>query len=310
MRDGAFRRWRCKNGALEHSAAVGSVFWLGALVALGRIDAKAPEYWTDSPAEDVTGFARCCPVWSSATTTSAAGLGVYGRRRVHFQAQPRARKDRRAYDHRRAPPLPPNHRRFLVPKRRRAQPRRILGGAGTASRARWFVTRAAVTYVEAGNVAREHFAAKKAHEYYQKGLSLLGSDDARLPHRRAPQPGRRLALARANRRSIGRISRDAGAGVSPGTTWQGRSRTQPHGARASRHGLARARARAPRNIAHAVRARRRYARHRVVSRRHRQIAVDARRIRDGARRAAAWARYAQGAGRRPLHRAEPHKHWA
>src|SRR5262245_18528030 len=33
--------------ALEHAAAVGSVFWLGALVALGRIDAKAPDYWTD-----------------------------------------------------------------------------------------------------------------------------------------------------------------------------------------------------------------------------------------------------------------------
>jgi tetratricopeptide (TPR) repeat protein len=40
-------------------------------------------------------------------------------------------------------------------------------------------TRAAFTYIEAGNVAREHFAAKKAHEYYAKGLSLLGSDDAR-----------------------------------------------------------------------------------------------------------------------------------
>src|SRR6185369_4992916 len=41
------------------------------------------------------------------------------------------------------------------------------------------LTRAAVTYVDAGNVAREHFAAKKAHEYYQKGLAMVGSDDAR-----------------------------------------------------------------------------------------------------------------------------------
>jgi len=68
--------------------------------------------------------------------------------------------------------------------------------------------RAAVTYVEAGNVAREHFAAKKAHEYYQKGLSLLGSDDARCRIDALHNLGDVLLLLRANRRSIGRISRE------------------------------------------------------------------------------------------------------
>src|SRR5690606_13034113 len=39
--------------ALEHAAAMGSVFWLGGLVALGRMDEEAPEFWSDEDAADV-----------------------------------------------------------------------------------------------------------------------------------------------------------------------------------------------------------------------------------------------------------------
>src|SRR3970282_2698067 len=39
-------------------------------------------------------------------------------------------------------------------------------------------TRAGLTYLEAGDIARAHYAAKKSHEYYTKGLALLGRDDA------------------------------------------------------------------------------------------------------------------------------------
>ncbi len=36
---------RATRRILEQAAAMGSVFWLGGLVALGRLDQKAPEYW-------------------------------------------------------------------------------------------------------------------------------------------------------------------------------------------------------------------------------------------------------------------------
>ncbi|HEX3851416.1 MAG TPA: AAA family ATPase, partial [Polyangiaceae bacterium] len=38
---------------LEQAAAMGSVFWLGGLVALGRLDQKAPDYWEVDAVTDV-----------------------------------------------------------------------------------------------------------------------------------------------------------------------------------------------------------------------------------------------------------------
>jgi tetratricopeptide (TPR) repeat protein len=40
-------------------------------------------------------------------------------------------------------------------------------------------TRAAFTYLDAGDLARKNFALRKASEYYARGLTLLGDDDAR-----------------------------------------------------------------------------------------------------------------------------------
>ncbi len=165
---------------LEHAAAVGSVFWLGALIALGRIDAKAPDYWTDSPAEDIARIRRLLAslverdyllrlpdsAFSDdeeyifkhnrerekiAELTSPAALRRYHQTIADFLSQKEAVRSQEEY---------------------LAVLARHLEHAGC-------LTRASFTYLEAGNVAREHFAAKKAHEYYQKGLSLLGSDDAR-----------------------------------------------------------------------------------------------------------------------------------
>ncbi|HKY41230.1 MAG TPA: tetratricopeptide repeat protein [Polyangiaceae bacterium] len=165
---------------LEHAAAVGSVFWLGALIALGRLDAKAPDYWTDSPAEDVAKIRRLLSslverdyllrLPDSAFTedeeyifkhnrerekiaelTSPAALRRYHQTIADFLSQKEAVRSQEEY---------------------LAVLARHLEHAGS-------LTRAAFIYLEAGTVAREHFAAKKAHEYYQKGLTLLGSDDAR-----------------------------------------------------------------------------------------------------------------------------------
>jgi tetratricopeptide (TPR) repeat protein len=165
---------------LEHAAAVGSVFWLGALVALGRIDAKAPEYWTDSPAEDVARIRRLLAglverdyllrLPDSAFADEEEYIFKHNREREKIAELTTTGALRRYHQ---------TIADFLSQKDAVRSQEEYLAVLARHLESAGCLTRAAFTYVEAGNVAREHFAAKKAHEYYQKGLSLLGSDDAR-----------------------------------------------------------------------------------------------------------------------------------
>jgi tetratricopeptide (TPR) repeat protein len=165
---------------LEHAAAVGSVFWLGALVALGRIDAKAPEYWTDSPAEDVARIRRLLSglverdyllrLPDSAFADEEEYIFKHNREREKIAELTTTGALRRYHQ---------TIADFLSQKDAVRSQEEYLAVLARHLEHAGCLTRAAFTYLEAGNVAREHFAAKKAHEYYQKGLSLLGSDDAR-----------------------------------------------------------------------------------------------------------------------------------
>jgi tetratricopeptide (TPR) repeat protein len=165
---------------LEHAAAVGSVFWLGALVALGRIDAKAPEYWTDSPAEDVTRVRRLLMglverdyllrLPDSAFSDDEEYIFKHNREREKIAELTSPGALRRYHQ---------TIADFLAQKEAVRSQEEYLAVLGRHLEHAGCLTRASFTYLEAGNVAREHFAAKKAHEYYTKGLSLLGSDDAR-----------------------------------------------------------------------------------------------------------------------------------
>lgn len=165
---------------LEHAAAMGSVFWLGGLIALGRIDREAPELWTEDATDDVARVERALaelvardyvlklPDSTFADETeyvfkhnlereSIARLTptVLARRYHQTIADWLAQKDGVR-----------NQEEYS------AMLARHLEHAGS-------ITRAAFTYIESGNTAREHFAAKRAHEYYKKGLELLGDNDAR-----------------------------------------------------------------------------------------------------------------------------------
>ncbi len=165
---------------LEHAAAIGSVFWLGALVALGRIDAKAPEYWTDSPAEDVARIRRLLSslverdyllrLPDSAFADEEEYIFKHNREREKIAELTTTGALRRYHQ---------TIADFLSQKDAVRSQEEYLAVLARHLEHAGCLTRAAFTYLEAGNVAREHFAAKKAHEYYQKGLSLLGSDDAR-----------------------------------------------------------------------------------------------------------------------------------
>mgnify|MGYP000252021381 CR=1 FL=1 len=165
---------------LEHAAAVGSVFWLGALVALGRIEAKAPTYWNDAPAEDVTRIGELLSglverdyllrLPDSAFADDEEYIFKHNREREKIAELTSSGAGRRY------------HRTiadFLAQKAAVRSQEEYLAVLARHLEHGGCLTRAAFTYLEAGNVAREHFAAKKAHEYYQKGLELLVNDDAR-----------------------------------------------------------------------------------------------------------------------------------
>lgn len=165
---------------LEHAAAMGSVFWLGGLIALGRIDREAPELWTEDAADDVARVDRTLAELvqrdyvlklpdstfsdeveyvfkhnlereSIARLTSTVLARRYHQTIADWLAQKEGGRNQEEYS---------------------AMLARHLEHAGS-------ITRSAFTYIESGNTAREHFAAKRADEYYKKGLELLGDNDAR-----------------------------------------------------------------------------------------------------------------------------------
>jgi tetratricopeptide (TPR) repeat protein len=164
---------------LEHAAAVGSVFWLGALVALGRIDAKAPAYWSDTPAEDVARIRKLLVglverdyllrLPDSAFADDEEYIFKHNREREKIAELTTTGALRRYHQ---------TIADFLSQKDAVRSQEEYLAVLGRHLEHAGSMTRAAFTYLEAGNVARRHFAAKKAHEYYQKGLAMVGNDDA------------------------------------------------------------------------------------------------------------------------------------
>lgn len=165
---------------LEHAAAVGSVFWTGVLIALGRMDKPPPELWTkedmrdwdelgalleglvgrdyilrlpDSsfPGETELVFKHNLERERMAQLTSSAAARRYHQTIADWLAQKEGVRSQEEYC---------------------GMVARHLEKAGAH-------TRAGLTYIEAADLARASHAAKKAHEYYEKGLSLLGDSDAR-----------------------------------------------------------------------------------------------------------------------------------
>ncbi len=165
---------------LEHAAAMGSVFWFGALLALSRMDRDSPELWSESESSDVQQlrerleeliqrdyllrmpdaafrgeteyvFKHNLEREKIAALTSAAAARRYHQTIADWLAQNENVRSQEEYA---------------------AMLAQHLEKAGS-------LTRSAFAYIESADIARQHYAAKKAHEYYAKGLELLGDDDAR-----------------------------------------------------------------------------------------------------------------------------------
>lgn len=165
---------------LEHAAALGTVFWLGGLVALGRMDREPPDLWSRP---DTTDIARLNKILERlverdyliqledavfpdeqeyvfkhnferekiSALTSAAATRRYHQTIADWLAQKTTARSREEYV-------------------------AMLAGHLEKSGS---LTRSAFTYLDAGDIARKNYALRKASEYYAKGLELLGDDDAR-----------------------------------------------------------------------------------------------------------------------------------
>lgn len=164
----------------EHAAAMGSVFWLGGLVALGRMDRPAPEHWTEATEGDVAAVSSVLEALmerdyvlrlpDSAFSDEVEYVFKHNLEREKITQLTSAASARRYHQ---------TIADWLSQKEGvRSQEEYCAMLAQHLERAGSH-TRGGLTYLDAGDIARSSFAAKKAHEYYAKGLQLLGDADAR-----------------------------------------------------------------------------------------------------------------------------------
>ncbi len=164
---------------LEHAAAVGSVFWLSALVSLGRLNSESPEFWRVSHVQDIGNIKSILDdlvrrdyvleVPDSAFVDDVEYVFKHTLEREKLAALTSGTQAR-AYHQVIADWLSlKDHVRSQ--EEYAAMLAEQLAKAGST-------TRAGRAYLDAGDIARRAFAAKKAHEYYVRGLELLGTSDA------------------------------------------------------------------------------------------------------------------------------------
>ncbi len=165
---------------LEHAAAMGSVFWLGGLVALARMDREPPDFWNLGAESDVADIERLLAelvqrdyvlrLPDSAFPGEVEYVFKHNleRERIAQLISPAASRRR----HQTIADWLAQKDNVRSQEEYSAMLARHLELAGC-------LTRAAFTYIDSGTIARAQYAAKRANEHYRRGLELLGEDDAR-----------------------------------------------------------------------------------------------------------------------------------
>lgn len=159
---------------LERAAMMGSVFWLGGLLAMSRLDLKGPDLWSRDTSTDITQIKE---------------MLLDLKERDYILTLPDSTfpdDEEYAFKHN----LERETLLKLLPK---AQARRFhkaiadwlsfkphvrtheeyMGMLARHQEAAGLVVQAAATYLDAADVARERYANNKAAEYYTKGLNIL-----------------------------------------------------------------------------------------------------------------------------------------
>jgi tetratricopeptide (TPR) repeat protein len=165
---------------LEHAAAMGSVFWLGGLVALARMDREAPDLWDPKVEGDVAEIERTLAelvqrdyvlrLPDSAFPGEVEYVFKHNleRERIAQMISPAASRRR----HQTIADWLAQKDNVRSQEEYSAMLARHLELAGC-------LTRAAFTYIDSGGLARAQYAQKRANDHYRRGLELLGEDDAR-----------------------------------------------------------------------------------------------------------------------------------
>lgn len=163
---------------LEHAAAIGSVFWLGGLVALERSEGRVPELWeNDDDRENIQAMLDALverdyvlELPDSAFAGEREYVFKHNLERERVSRLTSATADRRYHQ---------VIAEFLAGKEGvRSQEESSAMLADHLARA-GAAERAGLVFIEAGDQARSNYAAKKSAEYYRRGLELYGSVDAR-----------------------------------------------------------------------------------------------------------------------------------
>jgi len=164
---------------LEQAAIMGSVFWSGAFVALGRAGKEAPDLWSATSEEDVEEIQAILEdlverdyVLKLPDSTFAGSdeyIFKHNKERESLAKRTAAGAARRYHqaiaewlDHQGGVHMNEEHLSMLAEHREKAGD---SVGAGLA-------------YLEAGDLARKRYANARASEYYEKGLTLLGEAHA------------------------------------------------------------------------------------------------------------------------------------
>ncbi len=167
---------------LEQAAAMGSVFWSGAFVALRRANQEAPDLWMPTSEQDVEEIQSALEdlvlrdyvleLPDSTFPGAAEYVFKHNKERealVKRTAVGAARRHHQVIaewlDHQHGVHMNEEHVSMLAEHREKGGD---AGGAGLA-------------YLEAGDLARRRYANARASEYYEKGLTLLG--EAHAPRR-------------------------------------------------------------------------------------------------------------------------------
>lgn len=165
---------------LEHAAAIGGVFWLGALVALGRMDRDAPDLWSRPDSADIGRIRRILDRLVERDYVIQLEDAVFPDEQEyvfkhHFEREKVALLTSAASSRRYHQTIAD----WLAQKTTARSREEYVAMLASHLERSGSHTRSAFTYLDAGDIARKSYALRKAGEYYAKGLELLGEDDAR-----------------------------------------------------------------------------------------------------------------------------------
>lgn len=165
---------------LEHAAAVGPAFWLGTLVALERMDLEVPEFWSSTVNQEVGRLESVLERLVERDYLIRMDEGVFPEEaEFMFKHSFEREKLMSLTSGARTKKYHQTIADWLGQKTTAHSQEEYLGRLAKHLEQAGSRTRAGFSYLDAADFARKSFALRNASAHYEKGLSLLGDQDAR-----------------------------------------------------------------------------------------------------------------------------------